>query len=78
LLSAALALALPGQAAFGRVGVASVVEGEPTGLPPGGTQRVLRVGIDMNADEKVTTKADDRAHWCSSMARRSPSARTAK
>jgi len=32
------------------------------GLPPGGTQRVLRVGIDMNADEKVTTKADDRAH----------------
>ena len=32
------------------------------GLPPGGTQRILRVGIDMNADEKVTTKADDRAH----------------
>jgi len=62
LLSAALALALPGQGAFARVGIASVVEGEPIGLPPGGTQRVLRVGIDMNADEKVTTKADDRAH----------------
>jgi hypothetical protein len=62
LLSAALALAVPCQGAFARVGIASVVEGEPTGLPPGGGQRVLRVGIDMNADEKVTTKADDRAH----------------
>src|SRR5215468_6939357 len=64
LLSAALALALalPGPVAFARVGIASVVDGEPMGLPPGGAQRVLRVGIDMNADEKVTTKADDRAH----------------
>ena len=62
LLSAALALALSSQGAVARVGTASVVEGEPVGLPPGPAQRVLRVGIDMNADEKVTTKADDRAH----------------
>src|SRR5215471_12413909 len=62
LLSAAVVMVLPSEGAFARVGIASVVDGEPMGLPPGGTQRVLRVGIDMNADEKVTTKADDRAH----------------
>src|SRR5262245_56014502 len=62
LLSAAAVMVSPSEGAFARVGIASVVEGEPVGLPPGGTQRVLRVGIDMNADEKVTTKADDRAH----------------
>src|SRR5437762_14191060 len=62
LLSAAIVMALAGPSAWARVGIASVVEGEPKGLPPGGVQRILRVGIDMNADEKVTTNSEDRAH----------------
>ena len=62
LLLSAAAIVLAGIPVSAKVGVASVVEGEPTGLPPGGTERVLRVGIDMNADEKVTTKDNDRAH----------------
>jgi hypothetical protein len=62
LLSSAAALLLLADSPSAKVGIASVVDGEPTGLPPGGTERVLRVGIDMNADEKVTTKSDDRAH----------------
>jgi len=62
LLSSAALLSLPAVPAWAKVGVASVVDGEPIGLPPGGSERVLRVGIDMNADEKVTTKDNDRAH----------------
>src|SRR5215469_16575290 len=50
------------QPAEARVGIASVVEGEPRGLPPSGEERVLHVGIDMQANEKVTTQNDDRAH----------------
>ena len=45
-----------------KVGIASVVEGEPIGTPPNAQERILRVGIDMNADEKVTTLANDRVH----------------
>ena len=48
--------------AWSRVGVASVVEGQPLGKPPQQNERVLHVGIDMDADERVTTNAEDRAH----------------
>ncbi|MEK7992202.1 MAG: FecR domain-containing protein [Planctomycetota bacterium] len=47
---------------WARVGVASVVDGEPKGLPPVGAERVLRVGIDMTPNERVTTGANDKAH----------------
>lgn len=45
-----------------KVGVTSVTDGEPLGQPPAATERILRVGIDVQASERVTTKADDRAH----------------
>ncbi len=61
LLAVAALISLAG-AASAKVGVASAVEGAPRGLPPAGVERVLRVGIDMDADEKVTTGNDDRAH----------------
>lgn len=50
------------QPALAKVGVASVVNGEPMSRPPAETERVLRVGSDMIANELVTTKANDRAH----------------
>jgi FecR-like protein len=55
----AIALATP---AFGRIGVTSQTDGDPLGKPPTQNERVLRVGIDIQANEVVTTKADDRAH----------------
>ena len=33
---------------WARVGVASVVDGEPRGLPPAGTERILKIGNDMD------------------------------
>lgn len=45
-----------------KVGVTSMTNGEPLGQPPAANERVLRVGIDVQASERVTTKADDRAH----------------
>jgi hypothetical protein len=45
-----------------KVGVTSVTDGEPLGQPPAASERILRVGIDVQASERVTTKADDRAH----------------
>ncbi len=45
-----------------RVGVTSQTSGEPLGKPPADSERVLRVGIDIQADELITTKDDDRAH----------------
>lgn len=45
-----------------KVGVTSVTDGEPLGQPPAANERVLRVGIDVQASERVSTKADDRAH----------------
>lgn len=45
-----------------RVGVTSVTDGEPLGQPPAASERVLRVGIDVQASERITTKSDDRAH----------------
>src|SRR5215475_2253585 len=67
LLSAALmgstALMLAGPAAAqSKAGVTSATDGDPLGKPPNEAERILRIGIDMQANEVVTTKADDRAH----------------
>jgi hypothetical protein len=55
----AIAVSAP---AFGRIGVTSQTDGDPLGKPPAQNERVLRVGIDIQANELITTKADDRAH----------------
>lgn len=52
----------PAGAALAQVGVTSATTGDPLGQPPTLQERVLRVGIDVVANERVTTKADDRAH----------------
>jgi hypothetical protein len=54
------AAALPATAA--PVGVTSATDGDPLGKPPADAERVLRVGIDVQASEVITTKANDRAH----------------
>src|SRR5262245_17401097 len=48
--------------ALGRVGVTSASDGDPLGKPPNENERILRIGIDVQADELVTTGAKDRAH----------------
>jgi hypothetical protein len=45
-----------------RVGVTSETNGDPLGKPPSQAERVLRVGIDIQANEVIRTKSDDRAH----------------
>jgi hypothetical protein len=57
----ATAVLVAGQA-HGRIGVTSQTDGDPLGKPPAQNERVLRVGIDIQANEVITTKADDRAH----------------
>lgn len=57
----ALALAVPASAQV-RVGVTSAAEGDPLGKPPAEAERVLRVGIDVQAFERITTSVNDRAH----------------
>lgn len=58
----AFAAVLAGGPAWARVGVTSVTDGDPLGQPPAEPERVLRVGVDVQANEKITTKANDRAH----------------
>ena len=48
--------------AFARIGVTSATDGDPLGKPPAENERVLRIGIDVQANELITTKANDRAH----------------
>jgi hypothetical protein len=48
--------------AVARVGVTSTTDGDPLGKPPAEPERVLQVGLDIKADEVVTTRNDDRAH----------------
>lgn len=48
--------------ALARVGVTSATDGDPLGKPPSGNERVLRIGVDVQANEVVTTQANDRAH----------------
>lgn len=47
---------------WAKVGVTSAAEGEPIGKPPAEQERILRVGIDVQANEQITTKGQDRAH----------------
>jgi hypothetical protein len=54
--------ALPGQVIAAGVGVTSAAAGDPVGQPPAAAERILRVGIDVEANERVTTSAEDRAH----------------
>src|SRR3954463_15277240 len=61
-LAGAICLALSTGPALARVGVTSATDGDPLGKPPQENERVLRIGIDVQANEVVTTKANDRAH----------------
>ena len=45
-----------------KVGVTSATDGDPLGRPPSEAERVLRIGIDVQANELITTNANDRAH----------------
>jgi hypothetical protein len=63
----ATALALVGSPliagpAAAKVGVTSATDGDPLGKPPQESERVLRIGIDVQANELITTNAQDRAH----------------
>jgi hypothetical protein len=55
-------LTLFGTPSSARVGVTSATDGDPLGKPPTANERVLRIGIDIQADEVVTTTNNDRAH----------------
>jgi hypothetical protein len=44
------------------IGVTSMTDGAPTGQRPAEGERILRVGVDMQMNERVLTKASDRAH----------------
>ncbi|HZX85225.1 MAG TPA: FecR domain-containing protein [Reyranella sp.] len=48
--------------AAAKVGVTSATDGDPLGKPPQAAERVLRIGIDVQANELITTNANDRAH----------------
>src|SRR5512144_1571668 len=56
------ALSLVPLDALGRVGVTSASDGDPLGKPPNENERILRIGIDVQANELVNTAATDRAH----------------
>jgi hypothetical protein len=45
-----------------RVGVTSATSGDPLGKPPAQPERVLHVGVDVQANEAITTGVNDRAH----------------
>jgi hypothetical protein len=60
-MSAALALVVPTVSAQS-VGVTSATVGGPLGKPPQEVERVLHVGVDVKANELITTGASDRAH----------------
>ena len=54
-------LALPGTASAAPVGVTAAADGDPLGKPPAEVERVLHVGVDVQASELVTTGNADRA-----------------
>ena len=56
----AACFALP--AAAQTVGVASATSGQPRGTPPAQNERILRVGVDVFANERIRTGPADRAH----------------
>ena len=45
-----------------RIGVTQSIQNNPMGKPPGGLDRVLRVGTDVQANEIISTTDNDRAH----------------
>jgi hypothetical protein len=57
-----IVLALAGPAVAQSVGVTSATAGGPLGKPPAERERVLQVGIDVKANELITTGVNDRAH----------------
>ncbi len=61
-LAAVSAIAPTAAIAQSRVGVTSATSGDPRGKPPAQAERVLRVGVDVQANEAITTGIDDRAH----------------
>jgi hypothetical protein len=62
-LLGATALMLMGPTgAAARVGVTSATDGDPRGRPPAEAERILRIGIDVQANEVITTSSNDRAH----------------
>lgn len=61
-LLATTALVCGDGVASARVGVTSATDGDPLGKPPQQVERVLRIGIDVQANELITTNASDRAH----------------
>src|SRR5262245_60405794 len=61
-LAGLAAIALSPGASAAPVGVTSGADGKPLGKPPNDNERVLRIGIDVQANERVTTAANDRAH----------------
>src|SRR5471030_289359 len=62
-LLATTALGLLGTVpAVARVGVTSATDGDPLGKPPQEAERILRIGIDVQASEVIRTGANDRAH----------------
>ena len=60
LILASCCLALPISAQ--QVGVTSTAAGTPRGTPPAQKERILRVGVDIAVNERITTRTDDRAH----------------
>jgi hypothetical protein len=62
LMLAGLAAASATASAQSRVGVTSATSGDPLGKPPAQAERVLRVGVDVQANEAITTGINDRAH----------------
>ncbi len=63
LLTLSLALlATDAALAQSRVGVTSAASGVPVGKPPAQAERILHVGVDVQANELVTTGTADRAH----------------
>ena len=62
LMLAGFAAAAATASAQSRVGVTSATSGDPLGKPPTGAERVLRVGVDVQANEAITTGVNDRAH----------------
>ncbi len=62
-LTSGLLLALSGTVmAQSRVGVTSATSGDPKGKPPAEAERILHVGVDVKANEAITTGTADRAH----------------
>lgn len=62
LFGAMVLMAIGSAMAKSKVGVTSVADGDPLGKPPAEAERILRIGIDVQANEVVTTHANDRAH----------------